>query len=300
MRSINSTTRSLGPPRRHPGFHFHRRKIDAQASAEVENLETLLKTYGSLGRCSNLLKLDIEGSEWALLAAADTESLSRFPQILCELHGLANIHDDDHYAMMLKALRRLRETFEVVHVHGNNCGGRLFVADQAMPNVLELTLAHREAYAFGDDDPETFPTELDCPNDPLTPDYVLGDFRFDKLVDLDLNALELRAGRTQAMVGFDPTRYSEANPDVIAAGNDPWVHWSLWGWREGRPLSVDEVGFDAPDYLSANPDVLASGFDALTHWRHFGRREGRPRSMQPQDTDPEAPSSARAADATCR
>ena len=269
-----------GPPRRHAGFHFNKRKIDAQASFEVENLETLLQRYGSQGRFSNLLKLDIEGSEWALLAAADAGSLSRFPQILCELHGLANVHDDEHYAVMLRVLRRLREQFEVVHVHGNNCGGLLFVGDQAMPNVLELTLAHREAYDF-DDDPETFPTDLDCPNDPGTPDYVLGDFRFDRVIDLDVNALEMRAGRTQAMVGFDPTRYLEANPDVMAAGHDPWLHWCLWGWREGRPLSAEEVGFDARAYLSANPDVMASGFDPLTHWRHFGRREGRPGSPQP-------------------
>ena len=273
-----------GPPRRHSGFHFNRRRIDAQASGDTDNLETVLEKSGSTAPFSNLLKLDIEGSEWALLAEADPATLSRFPQILCESHDLALVHDDQHFDLMMRALRRLRENFEVVHVHGNNCGGRLFVADQAMPNVLELTLANREVYAFTDD-PETFPTELDCPNDPRVPDYYLGDFHFGKATGLDNDALMARAGRTQAVVGFDAARYSEANPDVVDAGHDPWTHWSLWGWREGRPLSLDEVGFDGPAYLAANPDVLAAGVDALIHWRHFGRREGRPRFPRPGDRD---------------
>ena len=290
-----------GPPRDHPRFHFNRRRIDAQASGDADNLETLLEKHGSTARFSNLLKLDIEGSEWALLAEADAGSLSRFPQILCEFHALALVHDDKHFATMTRALRRLRQNFEVVHVHGNNCGGRLYVADQAMPNVLELTLAHREVYSFADE-PETFPTELDYPNDPRTPEYFLGDFRFDSTTGLDIEILEARARRTQAVVGFDGARYVAANPDIIDAGHDPWVHWSLWGWREGRPLSVEEVGFDEQAYLAANPDVVAAGFDPLTHWRHFGQREGRPRSQKPrrEDTDPEKRASVRAGDATCR
>ena len=271
-----------GPPKRHPGFHFNKRRIDAQASGDTDNLETLLERNGSTARFSNLLKLDIEGSEWALLAEADAGSLSRFPQILCEVHDLALVHDDKHFDLMMRALRRLREIFEVVHVHGNNCGGRLFVADQAMPNVLELTLANREVYAFTED-PETFPTELDCPNDPRVPDYYLGDFHFDKTTGLDIDTLTARAQRTQAVIGFDAARYIEANPDIVDAGHDPWTHWSLWGWREGRPLSLDEIGFDAQAYLAANPDVVAAGFDALTHWRHFGRPRF-PKS-RPEDAD---------------
>ena len=123
------------------------------------------------------------------------------------------------------------------------------------------------------------------PNVDWDPDYYLGDFRFGKATGRDNDALMARAGRTQAVVGFDAARYSEANPDVVDAGHDPWTHWSLWGWREGRPLSLDEVGFDGPAYLAANPDVLAAGVDALIHWRHFGRREGRPRFPRPGDRD---------------
>lgn len=289
-----------GPPRRHPGFHFNKRRIDARASGDVDNLETLLAKNGATARFSNLLKLDIEGSEWALLAEADAASLSRFPQILCEFHDLALVHDDQHFARMMRALRRLRESFEVVHVHGNNCGGRLFVADQAMPNVLELTFAHRDAYAFADD-PETFPTALDCPNNPRMPDYFLGDFRFDTTTGFAIEALEARSQRTQALIGFDPARYIEANPDVMDAGHDPWAHWNLWGWREGRPLSVAEIGFDARAYMAANPDVVAAGFDALTHWRHFGQREGRPRFPTPRlEDDAATPASVLAGDATSR
>ena len=61
------------------------------------------------------------------------------------------------------------------------------------------------------------------------------------------------------MIGFDAARYTEANPDIVDAGHDPWTHWSRWGWLEGRPLSIDEIGFDAQAYRAANPDVVAAG-----------------------------------------
>jgi SAM-dependent methyltransferase len=36
---------------------------------------------------------------------------------------------------------------------------------------------------------------------------------------------------------FDPDIYLVANPDVRSAGVDPIVHFKLYGWREGRPVS---------------------------------------------------------------
>lgn len=35
---------------------------------------------------------------------------------------------------------------------------------------------------------------------------------------------------------FDPQAYLAANPDVAAAGVDPWKHWTEYGFRENRPF----------------------------------------------------------------
>ena len=264
-----------GPPRRHRQFHFHRTRIDAVAEDGAENLASLLHRYGSSDPHATLLKVDIEGSEWGLFAEADDAVLARFPQILCEFHAVGQVEDDRHYELMTRALSRLRRHFDVVHLHGNNFGGRVFIGEQAIPQSLEVSFVHRDLYPC-EDAAEEFPSPLDVPNDPGRPDLYLGAFRFGAAGSRVAGHLEALAALDAEATGFDPLAYLAANPDVAAAGHDAWTHWRLSGRGEGRPLSREECGFDPEAYLAANPDVAWAGFDALTHWRSFGRREARP------------------------
>ena len=165
------------PPREHVNFRFHRRRIGVAAGPDSEDLTSILSAYGSAGSGSNVLKLDIENDEWPLLASARSEDLARFPQILCEFHSLTDVGRDDHHAMMHAALEKLLDLFAVVHVHGNNCGGLVFVGGLVFPNVLEVTFARRSTYRV-EASHETFPTSVDRPNDSRHPDYYLGAFDF--------------------------------------------------------------------------------------------------------------------------
>jgi hypothetical protein len=45
-------------------------------------------------------------------------------------------------------------------------------------------------------------------------------------------------GPSPAEEHFDPVAYLVANPDVAAAGADPWRHWLEHGRREGRSLRL--------------------------------------------------------------
>jgi hypothetical protein len=71
---------------------------------------------------------------------------------------------------------------------------------------------------------------------------------------------------------FDADAYLRANPDVAAAGIDPWTHHATYGWREGRDGAA---WFDDAFYLAHNPDVAAADIDPLGHWLSDGREEGR-------------------------
>ena len=71
---------------------------------------------------------------------------------------------------------------------------------------------------------------------------------------------------------FDNAYYLSANPDVAAAGIDPFQHFCESGWREGRnphPL------FSTLYYLQSNPDVMQSGVNPLEHYLSKGWLEGR-------------------------
>jgi hypothetical protein len=71
---------------------------------------------------------------------------------------------------------------------------------------------------------------------------------------------------------FDADFYARHNPDVVAAGLDPLLHFISNGGREGRSPSAS---FDAFWYLSVNADVKASGEEPLRHFLMRGARQGR-------------------------
>lgn len=71
---------------------------------------------------------------------------------------------------------------------------------------------------------------------------------------------------------FDGGYYLRQNPDVAAAGVDPYQHFLSFGWREGRDPSLL---FSLSKYLAANPDVARAGVNPLLHYELFGQAEGR-------------------------
>ena len=71
---------------------------------------------------------------------------------------------------------------------------------------------------------------------------------------------------------FDAGYYLRQNPDVAAAGADPYQHFMYYGWREGRDPSLL---FSVSKYLAANPDVNRAAFNPLLHYELYGQAEGR-------------------------
>ena len=71
---------------------------------------------------------------------------------------------------------------------------------------------------------------------------------------------------------FDSNYYLTQNPDVKEAGINPLQHFEAYGWKEGRQPSLV---FDDAKYLAANPDVKAAALNPLAHYLAFGQVEGR-------------------------
>ncbi|MEB3831013.1 hypothetical protein [Phormidium sp. CCY1219] len=77
--------------------------------------------------------------------------------------------------------------------------------------------------------------------------------------------------------GFNTSDYLTRNPDVAAAGADPWQHFVRYGASEGRMPEL----FDRSFYESNNPDVVAAGADPWEHFVMYGAAEGRIGSGNP-------------------
>lgn len=81
---------------------------------------------------------------------------------------------------------------------------------------------------------------------------------------------------------FNTDEYLAANPDVAAAGVNPFTHYLHFGAAEGRAPSdsfPSFASFDYATYLAANSDLGEAGIDtaeeAYAHFVIFGQFEGR-------------------------
>jgi hypothetical protein len=148
-------------PVEHPLFTFSQKKI-------VE-IKDILKTPAE-GR---ILKLDIEGSEWGFFETVTAGEMKSFNQIMGEFHYFSFYYKQDWYLHALRALQKINETHQLVHIHGNNGGNAFWAGDVQVPDLIELTFALRSKYQF-EASPEAFPGSLDSPNQPAREDYPAG------------------------------------------------------------------------------------------------------------------------------
>ncbi|WP_225703657.1 glycoside hydrolase family 99-like domain-containing protein [Bradyrhizobium cenepequi] len=81
------------------------------------------------------------------------------------------------------------------------------------------------------------------------------------------------AARTLKGLGlFDENFYATSYPDVIAVGADPFEHFFLYGYKEGRkPNPI----FDPIWYVTTYPDVKDVDVQPLLHYASIGEPEGR-------------------------
>jgi hypothetical protein len=142
----------------------------ARTESEITFHEVVSNVAGDL-----ILKMDIEGDEWTILKDADSCTLSRFRQIICEFHGLQRILDSQQRRLVQATLTNIARTHAVVHLHGNNYLPLHPVESTGVPIVLEVTFARRNQYRLHAST-ESFPSPLDSPNYPHRDDLPLADF----------------------------------------------------------------------------------------------------------------------------
>ena len=115
-----------GLPSDHASFHW--RKLGLSGARDeanlMESVESALEQNGHLHSDSDLiLKCDIEGSEWEMFREAPSRVLSKFRQIVFEMHHIHFFSEWPHCENVRATLCNLLANHQVVHVHGNNFGG---------------------------------------------------------------------------------------------------------------------------------------------------------------------------------
>ncbi len=160
-------------PEENPKFHWEKTGITGLYDAneiQLKTLPMLLEENNHSNEKNMILKMDVEGAEWEVLGNLSVDILSRFDQILLELHGLNN---DDEYDVIVDGLEKLNETHQLVHIHANNYGNYRMMAGMVLPDVIECTYLSKEKYSFRESE-KFFPEDIDNRNQRYWPDILLG------------------------------------------------------------------------------------------------------------------------------
>ncbi|NML37871.1 hypothetical protein HHL17_11760 [Chitinophaga sp. G-6-1-13] len=151
--------------------------VDAVPADRYNTMQHHYERFG-LSDKQVLLKMDIEGTEYRIWEQDATYGLlGNVNQILIEFHDVKNL-----FRRFKKIVEKLRENYELVHIHGNNWGPTFCLydlpdgkEDWVIPDTLELTFVRKDKIAAEDVmEPVAYPIEgLDFPNNPRQPDYRL-------------------------------------------------------------------------------------------------------------------------------
>jgi hypothetical protein len=91
-----------------------------------------------------ILQMDIESAEYETLLATSPDVLNRFRIIVLELHKLNHLSNRWFLRLVENSLSKLREYFEVAHLHPNNNAGLTWIAGFDIPRTLEITLLRKD------------------------------------------------------------------------------------------------------------------------------------------------------------
>jgi hypothetical protein len=161
-------------PKEHLNFHYSQRGISSYAGEEKDcfTLGFFLSENGHSDRSDMILKMDIEGPEWDILSTISSDELTKFRQIVLEVHWLLKLDQPEFRSKVQKSLEALNRDFVLGHVHANNYVPLGFVGGHPCVDVIELSYI-RSDIAETKTSTTIYPNILDASNLPTRPDHVL-------------------------------------------------------------------------------------------------------------------------------
>ena len=147
----------------HPQFDFEKKFLGGKDKGKRITLNSWVSSKFPDNTKDLILQMDIEGAEYATLAAAPAELLSRFRIMIIEFHGLHRLIHPGFSGAWLDMTNKLLQSFEVAHIHVNNCCPVLAIEEYELPHVMEFTFLRKDRVKTSNRKLQ-FPHPLDAPN----------------------------------------------------------------------------------------------------------------------------------------
>lgn len=151
------------PPISNSNFNFQKTYISPLNDRNSVSLEHWVITQLQDRGGELILQMDIEGSEYTVLASTPVELLKKFRVICVEFHELQSLHSAPFFRLARNAFLTLLHSHTCVHIHPNSVCGQTTFQGITIPNVAEFTFLRTDR--VGSCVPATvFPHPLDCEN----------------------------------------------------------------------------------------------------------------------------------------
>jgi len=131
-----------GPKIKNKNFVFDKLHLDIINSETTIRFEDWFRKYSN-GSTSNLLQMDIEGSEYKVILDTPLEILKNFRILIIEFHDLDLLFNEIYFKTISSVFRKLLIDFEILHLHPNNCCGIFEYKKIKIPKVIELTFINK-------------------------------------------------------------------------------------------------------------------------------------------------------------
>lgn len=121
-------------------IYFESKFVRTAASRDSVTLNEILDRVHS---DELILKIDIEGDEWSVLAQLQDKDLLKFSQIIGEFHGLASSLKEEDGAHKIDVLNKLHSHFHLVNAHPNNWSQYRIIQGVPLSDVIELSFINK-------------------------------------------------------------------------------------------------------------------------------------------------------------
>ena len=108
-----------------------------------------------------ILKLDVEGDEYATLIDISEENLKKVRILVVEFHDLRNLRNDLFLNIFDKVINKLENYFYVCHLHVNNISKIKNISNYLVPDMIEMTFIKKDRVKNFSSKFSTLPHKLD-------------------------------------------------------------------------------------------------------------------------------------------
>ncbi len=120
---------------------FLKKFVGSYNSKDIINVNDWIK---SSKNTPCILKIDAEGSEYEIIHALNEAYLKKVKILIFEFHNLHLISNEYYYLFVYNSLKKIKQYFEVSHLHPNNNFPLINFYNLKIPRDLEVTFLNKK------------------------------------------------------------------------------------------------------------------------------------------------------------